>query len=496
MAIARHWSRGTGPWSPASPIKVPLTPRFGLVLVLVCLLQLAVAREIVGSSSVPVLLAALAVFVLASIIEPRIAFIAPLCYLLLSMDETGAVTLADAIILLGPAVVICSALAHGDIARRAGELVKCHAFKVLIGVFVVFVVIAGVKGITTVGGDGTYQPLRLAIVPVVLLGLSVFRDREELRGALRLCFYAFTFYEFWLSLFLLATGGTATSSTVSTGGERAAGNSTAMFAVMAFVLIALHLGTEDRLGRRIGLSALMGMDVVIILLSLARASWAAGGVVVLVLVVLAPAFRRGVARFLATAAPVIVLLALLAPVVAPDQIQYVRDRVSTPEGPVQRDQSAVTREKSWSLMLDVWREAPLFGKGFGQSVSFTANDESTKTVVNDPHNGFIFLLASMGIAGLTAFLLVQIGFIVMAARAIRAGPIAREIAIWVLAAWFVYVVNAFLGVLLIITTFSVFLWVLIAIPVALAALPERAAPADETAGEPAASSRELEQVVT
>ncbi|CAN0479288.1 unnamed protein product, partial [Phaeothamnion confervicola] len=107
------------------------------------------------------------------------------------------------------------------------------------------------------------------------------------------------------------------------------------------------------------------------------------------------------------------------------------------------------------------------GGGFGQEVSFTATDGTTKTIINDPHNGYIFLLASMGVVGLSAFLFVQLGFAVMATRAIRGSPIGNEIAIWALGSWIVFLAEIFLDVRLTPSNYMVFFWTLTAIPIAL-----------------------------
>jgi hypothetical protein len=60
-------------------------------------------------------------------------------------------------------------------------------------------------------------------------------------------------------------------------------------------------------------------------------------------------------------------------------------------------------------------------------------------------------------------------------------PGGRELAIWALAAWVIYMVNAFTGVLLGTEALMLFLWFLLAVPVALFALPERAGPRGERA---------------
>lgn len=476
--------RGAGSLAPSS-VRVRFTRRFVAVLALIALFQLLLATAMADGLEVPVTIAILAVFVLASVIEPRVAFIVPMLYILYSPVEGSGLGPADAILLLGPVIVGISALMGGDIARRAGAFVAAHGFKLLVILFGVLVFIAFMKARVNGVAEGAIQPARMALYPLALFGLAVFRDRREILRALRFCFYVATVYLFLAALYYLASGGTATRASVSTGGERVVGNSSAMYLAMAFVLLALHLGQENRLLQRIGLSCLMLMASIGIILALSRATWAASIVVVPVLFALSPTFRNGLLRFIATAAPVVLIMAMLAPVVAADQLDEIRARVATPEGPVQRDQSAETRLKSWSLMTDVWRESPVLGSGFGQSVSFIGNNEKVKVVVNDPHNGYLFILVSMGLVGLGVYVLIHLGFLGMAARAVRGPPISREIGIWAIAAWFIFMVNVFLGVLLTITTFGIFLWTLLSLPVALAVLPERAGEEDPLPADPA-----------
>ncbi len=416
---------------------------------------------------------------LVAIIEPRVTYCASLFYVLLVVIENSKITVADLVMVLPIIVVACSAFTGGEIARRVPAIWRAVPFKLALAVFVVLVVIAVAKGYFSVGIKGPLQSLRLAIAPVLLLGVAVFRDRRDLLRGLRVTFYAYIVYSFFETLYYLATGGSATTAGVSTGGTRTVANSTAMCLAIGLILVALHLAREDRLVRRMGLSALIAMCLFGIFLALARTTWLALAVAALVLLIFTPEARRATGRFLALAAPFIVLAALLAPIVAPAQLHNIRDRVNQPSGQSQ-DESAVFREQAWGLMLDRWELSPAFGRGFGQTVSFISNDKSEVDVTNDPHNGFIYLLVGMGVAGLLTFLVIQVGFIRQAFRAIRL-PGGRDLGIWALAAWLIYMFNAFTGVLLGTEALMLLLWFLLAVPVALFALPERAEPGAEPA---------------
>lgn len=458
------------------------TPRLATAVALTAGFQLVLALAIARQPPAAAMLALLVAFVLLTVLEPRISFCVPLFYLLLAFDEPGSVSLTDLILLVPPAVLACSLLSGGDFARRAGALLRAHRFKLLVALFGVLVLMGSTKALLADNSDGAFQPLRLALAPVLLLGLAVFRSQRELLSGLRIVFYTFVVYTLGSSFYFIATGGSqTTASEVSTGGTRILSNSSAMYAAVAFILLALHLAQEDRLLRRIGLSALMAASVFSIAIALARTTWAAALIVILALAVLMPEMKRGLARFAIVVAPVALVGALLLPVVAADQLETIQQRVDRPEGPAERDQSAIFRLVVWDQMLDRWEQSPLLGRGFGQEVRYESNDGSTVVVNGDPHNGFIYLLVALGLVGLTAFLFVQVGFIAMTIPAIRGSPIGRELGFWALGTWIIYMANVYTGVMLGSRPFIAFLWILLALPVALAALPEErrdAAPAD------------------
>jgi O-antigen ligase len=454
-----------------APVITPrLAAALGVAVVVEALLAVMVAD---GQRRLVLGLGVVVLATLVSVIEPRAAVCGSLFYLLQVVTDTHGLTVADLLLALPLIIVVCSALTGGEIAARAAAIIRAHRYKLAIAVFVVLVVVAVGKGYATVGHKGPNESLRLALAPLIGLGLAVFRDRRDLLRGLRIVFYAFVIEQFLYGLYNLATGHSATAaSVVSTGGFRTVANSAAMFLGMAFVLLAFQLGREERALQRVALALLMLMATFDILLSLARSTWIALAIVLPILAVAVPVARRGMVRFLITVAPLIVLGALLAPVLLPHQVSYVKDRLQRPSG-VEQDQSAAFRQQAWSLMLDRWDSSKVFGRGFGQSVTFRTNARVDATVTNDPHNGFIYLLVAMGAVGLAAFLAIQIGFLRAAVRALRMKG-AFEVAVWCLAAWVLYVANAFTGVLLGQESLMLFLWFLLAIPVALAALPERA----------------------
>lgn len=452
------------------------------------LTQLVLASVIAGERRASaVMLAGVVAFALVAWIEPRLSFAIPCFYLVLAIPESASVSASDLVMILPVVVVGVSWLTGGEIARRAGHMLRSHPYKVAVILFCALVVVGVGKAIVGGESEGALQPLRLAIAPAMLLSLAVFRDRHDLLRWLRGIFYLHAVYQLFYFFGVLAGAVSATTaSEVSTGGERLVSNSTAMYLAIGFILMVHHMASEDRLVRRLGLTALMGITLLLIVLALARTTWASFAIATLLLVLLTRDTRRGLYRFGALAAPFLVLAALLVPVFAADQVDTIRERTSRPEGPGQKDQSAAFRENAWGLMLDRWEESPVLGRGFGQTVTFISNAGYTIVVTNDPHSGFIFLLVSLGIVGLAVFLLIQVGFLRASVRATRAGPSARPLALWAINAWIIVMGNMALGVLLGSKPHLTFMWLLLAIPVAILALPERAdPPADADAGEAA-----------
>lgn len=456
-------------------LPISLTPRLTGVAAVAAAAQLVLAFAIAGPRlPLTLALAGLAAFALVAAIDPRIAFLGPLGYLLLAWTESGMVSTSDVVLAIPVIVVGVSFLVGGDTARRARALFLAHRYKLAVALFAVLVLVGVAKGFLSGQGAGVLAPARMAFAPVILLGLAVFRDRRDLLRGLRLVFYLFVLFTFFQAVYYLVVGGSATAAAeVSTGGTRVISNSSAMYLSIAFVLLALHLAHENRLVQRIGLATLMVMSVTAIALGLARTTWAAAAVAIAIMVLLMPEMRRGLVRFVALAAPVLVLAALLLPVFAADQIETIQERLDRPEGPAAKDFSADFRREAWGLMLGIWEESPYFGAGFGQSVSLQAVDGSTRVVTNDPHNGFIMIMVATGLVGLAAFLALNLGFLRMAVTSMRAGPIRRQLGAWVIAAWFIFMANVFTGVVLGNRPLLVFMWILLSVPVALAALPER-----------------------
>jgi O-antigen ligase len=117
----------------------------------------------------------------------------------------------------------------------------------------------------------------------------------------------------------------------------------------------------------------------------------------------------------------------------------------------------------------------LIGVGFGRASEFYLDLEDPSTGVpyrahieigQDPHNGYMWLLAGGGIAALGAFLLIVTVFAVDAVRRYRstADPIERLIVTWAGVTLFVFLVNAASGTMFESPSDLLTIWALLVLP--------------------------------
>ena len=173
-------------------------------------------------------------------------------------------------------------------------------------------------------------------------------------------------------MYYFATGHSATYGHRVDRRHAHVANSTAMFLAIGLILVTFHLAHEDRLVRRIGLTALMGMCAVRDLAGpgpddLAGPGRRRPG---------APGLHaRGASRHRALPGPGRAVHrargAARADRRAGAGARHPRPG-KQPSGQGQ-DESAVFREQAWGLMLDRWDLSQTFGRGFGQTVSFISN---------------------------------------------------------------------------------------------------------------------------
>ena len=316
------------------------------------------------------------------------------------------------------------------------------------------------------------QPLRLVFYAAIVAGLAGM-TAPRMHRLLQILFYPGAVYIALVAVYFLATGGSASDQDdLSTGGTRVLNITTSLYCAGALFLALLNLrsglGSRSRfLHLAVAAVALFGVVV-----GFGRAVYAAVAVVGLLLLFSSSRLRGSILTVVPLALPFLVLLAIGVNQAAPELRATVADRLfSSPE----TDTNVQWRVEANRAVLEQVREQPLVGVGFGRESEFFLERESPSSglpvfhrveIGQDPHNGFMFLLAGGGVVTLGAFLLLLGTFAADALKRYRsnADPHSRLIILWACAFLFAFLVNAASG-----TTFSVpehilTIWALLVLP--------------------------------
>lgn len=303
--------------------------------------------------------------------------------------------------------------------------------------------------------------LRFLVYAGIAAAITDLRPREAYR-ALVVLFYAATVWQALVAGHDIATGTTSTgSANLSTGGERILSGSTAMFMIGALLLALLNL-ERDRRASRIALHLLIvALAAFALANTFARANFA---LVVLLVPLFLLVFRRvrfRAATFVPLAVPFVVATAMLVPRADPSFFPTVVDRVTASTS---TDTSVKYRKEAYAAVWEQIREAPVTGSGFGRPATFTVNYQRF-TIIQDPHNQFLYLWAAGGLLLLATFILLLLVYLWEVWRRLRSGtPDERRLVIWAASLWFVFVVNSLSGAILTVPHLLLVFWVLMVLP--------------------------------
>jgi len=184
--------------------------------------------------------------------------------------------------------------------------------------------------------------------------------------------------------------------------------------------------------------------------SFGRAVYAAVAIVGVLFLLTSRRLRSSVLSVVPLALPFVAVLAIGVNQAAPEFVESISGRIlSAPE----TDANVQWRLEANRAVLGQVREEPLFGVGFGRTSEFFIQVEDPMTGITlpqrveinqDPHNGYIFLLAGGGLVALGSFALLLGTFALDALRRYQRNtdPIARLIILWACATLFVFLFNA------------------------------------------------------
>ena len=174
--------------------------------------------------------------------------------------------------------------------------------------------------------------------------------------------------------------------------------------------------------------AIAGIALFGVLAGFGRSTWIAVALVCALLFVTSTRLRANALSVLPLAAPFLVLIAIGVSQAAPGFVGNVGSRVGQTS---ENDINVRFRIEANRLILDQVREHPLFGVGFGKTTELMlANPDPTTGVPSlerillgqDPHNGYVFLLAGGGVLALGSFVVLVAVFATTFGAAIEARP--------------------------------------------------------------------------
>ena len=297
------------------------------------------------------------------------------------------------------------------------------------------------------------QPLRLVVYAAIVAGLAGMTVPKMYR-LLPWLFYPGVVIITLLALYYLATGGSSTGpGELSTGGTRILGITASIYAAGALFLALLNLRLARHTPARMLHATVALVSTFCVISGFGRAVYAAVGVVGLLFFVTSRGMRNTVLSIVPLALPFLVLLAIGVNQARPDFVSSVNDRMFSE---VETDANVQWRLRANRAVLEQFREQPLFGVGFGRRSEFFIEVENETTglpalhrfeIGQDPHNGYVFLLAGGGILALGTFALLLGTFALDVVRRYRSNsdPRSRLILIWASATLFVFLANAASG---------------------------------------------------
>jgi O-antigen ligase len=348
--------------------------------------------------------------------------------------------------------------------------------------FAATILIATLRGHYAYGESLMGQPLRMIFYAAIVAGLAGM-TAQGMHRLLLVLLYPGAILVALTAIVYIATGGSATDQDVlSTGGTRLVGISTSAYCAGALFFALLNLRLAPGAGARVlhvGIALVATFGVVA---GFGRAVYTAVAFVCLLLILTSRRLRNTVLSVVPLALPFVILLAIAVSHGAPNFVNSVGSRVSSPPA---KDANVEWRLQANRVVLAQVREQPIFGVGFGRASDFFINVEDRVTgipipqrvdIFQDPHNGYLYLWAGGGLVTLGAFALLLGTYAIDALRRYRSNhdPIARLIILWGSGTLFVFLFNAASGTVFSNPTNLLLIWALLVLP----AVVPLAAPAD------------------
>ena len=345
--------------------------------------------------------------------------------------------------------------------RRPAPVRLSVIFTWPLALFAIAMLMGALEGRERYGASLIGQPLRMVLYAGIALALTDTTPTSAWKAITRV-FYAGAVIQAFSALYYLATGSQQTESqSLSTGGVRVLALSTAVYLTGSLICALLNLELERQPGRQLGHAAIAGLALFGVVVSFGRTSYAAIVLIVPLLLITRRYLRRTVLIVLPLFAPLLVLLALFTPKLAPDLLPAVERRVT---GTSSEDINVVFRDRAREAVLEDVHGEWLTGVGFGRIVRFEIEGR-VYTIFDDPHDSYVYLLAGGGIFALGSFLLICVLYVLDSLRRLRgADAVGQALIIWAVGTWLAFMVNAAAGPTFPNSMMMLTIWALFALP--------------------------------
>ena len=348
--------------------------------------------------------------------------------------------------------------------------------------FALLIVIPLLRGHYAYGAHVLGQPLRIVAFSGIVVALAG-TTPERLLRVLRIVFYSGTVASMLWAVYYIGTGTSQTASVdLSTGGTRPLAISTSLYCAGGLFMALLTVRNEPSRARSLPHLVIAGLGLVGVVLGFGRGVFAAVALVLVVFLITSKGIRRGVLFGIPLALPLLVLAAIFVTHQAPGVVTAFKHRVSAPPS---QDANVIWREKANKAVLEQVREQPIVGVGFGRDSSFFIDVKSSsgflvpfrQNIEQDPHNGYLYLLAGGGLLALGSFLLIIATYAIDAVRRLRGAidDTERLLILWSGATLFCFLFEAGSGTMFEFPADLLAIWALIAIPGVVKLRPRRSA---------------------
>ena len=260
-------------------------------------------------------------------------------------------------------------------------------------------------------------------------------------------------------------------STCRPAGSRPLAISTSLYCAGALFLALLTVRTAPSRARSLPHLVIAGLGLVGVVLGFGRGVFAAVAIVLVVFLVASKGIRRGVLVGIPLALPIVLLAAVFVMHTAPAVVTSFQHRISAPPA---QDANVIWRERANAAVLAQVREQPLVGVGFGRGSSFYISVKSAsgflvpvrQDIGQDPHDGYLFLLAGGGILALGSFLALIAVFAIDAWRRYRGSidDTERLLILWACATLFCFLFEAGSGTMFEFPSDLLPIWALLVLP--------------------------------